>query len=218
MKTLRALGILLVKDTRLEWRTREILTAMVMLSMLFIVIASAVRPDPGAAPGVMWMTYAFGAALGFGRAFAWEHDDMAALRLAPVDPGVIFLAKTALNWGLLLVVQAVSIPVIAALLSPAVWARLAVVSVPLVLGALALAATGTLLGALLRQARVREVLLPVLLLPLVLPAVIAAVTATAGVLDGGGLRAISPQLQLLGAFDILALTAGVMLFDVMLEE
>jgi heme exporter protein B len=218
MSWVRMLAILVVKDARIEWRTREILTMMVMLTMLFVVVAAAVRPDPDAAPSVMWMTYAFAAALGFGRAFAWERDDMSALRLAPVDPGVIFVAKTALNWAVLLAVQAVSLPLIAALLAPGVWAHLSAVAVPLVLGALALAATGTLLGALLRQARVREVLLPVLLLPLALPAVVAGVTATAAVLDGGGLRAVGPQLQLLGAFDILALAAGVVLFDAILEE
>lgn len=218
MTWMRALVILIVKDARIEWRTREIATVTVMLSVLFVVVAAAVRPDPVAAPSVMWMTYAFGASLGFGRTFAWERDDMTALRLAPVDPAVIFVAKTAVNWVVLLAVQAVSLPLIAALLSPALWARLAIVAVPLVLGALALAATGTLLGALLRQARVREVLLPVLLLPLVLPAVVAAVTATNSILEGAGLWAVGPQLQLLGAFDILALTAGVVLFEALVEE
>jgi heme exporter protein B len=143
---------------------------------------------------------------------------MTALRLAPVDPGVIFAAKTALNWLVLLAVQAASVPLVAALLSARVWDRFAAVSVPLALGALALAATGTLLGAVLHRARLREVLLPMLLLPLALPAVVAAVTATAEILDGAGLRAASPQLQLLGAFDILALAAGVVLFDAVLEE
>jgi ABC-type transport system involved in cytochrome c biogenesis permease component len=191
---------------------------MVMLSALLVVVAAALRPDPKAAAGVMWTTYAFGAALGFGRAFAWEHDDMTALRLAPIDSAVIFAAKTALNWALLLIVQATSLPLIAALLAPRVWDHLAGLSAPLALGALALAATGTLLGALMRQARVREVLLPVLLLPLALPAVVAAVTATEAILDGAGLGAVGAQLQLLGAFDILALTAGVVLFDAILEE
>jgi heme exporter protein B len=143
---------------------------------------------------------------------------MTALRLAPIDPAVIFVAKTAVSWVVLLAVQAVSLPVVASLLSPRLWAHLAAVSVPLALGALALAASGTLLGALLRQARVREVLLPVLLLPLALPAVVAGVTATARILEGAGVRAVGPQLQLLGAFDILVLTAGVMLFDALLEE
>jgi heme exporter protein B len=210
--------MLLAKDLRVEWRTREITTAMILLSVLFAIVAGTVRPDAAAAPAVMWMTYAFGSALGFARALAWEREDIAALRLAPVDPAAIFLAKTTANWLLLVVMQVVTVPLVAAMFAPAVWSHAVRLGAPLGLGGLALAATGTLLGALLLQARLREILLPLLMLPLALPAVIASVGATIGILDGLPLAAVLPQLQLLGAFDILIVTSGVLLFNAILDE
>ena len=39
MSWARGLAILVAKDARIEWRTREILTVTVMLSVLFVVVA-----------------------------------------------------------------------------------------------------------------------------------------------------------------------------------
>lgn len=215
---MRALLLLLAKDMRLEWRTREVATTMALLTSLLVIVLAAIRPDPAAAPSAMWVTYAFASALGFARTFAWERDDLTALRLAPVDPGAIYLAKTVVSWLALVAVELVSLPLFAALFTDAVWTRLGALALPLLLGGLALAAVGTLLGAILSQARLRDVLLPILMLPIALPAVIASVVATAGILDGLPVSAVGSQLQLLGAFDILVLTASLLLFDAIVEE
>ncbi|MGQ0570576.1 MAG: heme exporter protein CcmB [Armatimonadota bacterium] len=215
---MRALLQLLAKDMRLEWRTREVATTMALLTSLLVIVLAAIRPDPAAAPSAMWVTYAFASALGFTRTFAWERDDLTALRLAPVDPGAIYLAKVVVSWFALVAVELVSLPLFAALFTDAVWTRLGALALPLLLGGLALAAVGTLLGAILSQARLRDVLLPILMLPIALPAVIASVGATAGILDGLPVSAVGSQLQLLGAFDILVLTASLLLFDAIVEE
>jgi heme exporter protein B len=130
----------------------------------------------------------------------------------------VVIAKTASNWLALLVVQTVSLPVFGALFTEQIWTRLPALVLPLALGGFALAVVGTLLGALVTQTRLREVLLPVLMLPVILPALIAAVGATAGILDGQPLRAVSAQLQLLFAFDILFAATSLLLFDVIVEE
>jgi heme exporter protein B len=166
----------------------------------------------------MWVTYAFAATLGFTRTFALERDHLTALRLAPVDRGSVFLAKALANWLMLLVVQVISLPVFGALFTEAVWTRLPALAVPIVLGGVGLAATGTLFGGLIVQTRLREALLPILMLPVTLPLLIAAVSATSAILDGRPLAAVGAQLQLLGAFDILFLTMSWLLFDFVLEE
>jgi heme exporter protein B len=210
--------LLVGKDLRLEWRTREIVTTMGLLAFLLVTVLGAARSDPASAPAAMWVTYAFAATLGFTRTFALERDHLTALRLAPVDRGSVFLAKALANWLMLLIVQVVSLPIFGALFAEAVWTRALALAVPVALGGLGLAAAGTLFGGLIVQARLREALLPILMLPVTLPLLIAAVSATTGILDGLPLSAVGAQLQLLGAFDILFVTVSWLLFDFVLEE
>jgi heme exporter protein B len=214
----RTIRLLVAKDLRLEWRTREITTTVGLLALLLVIVLAAVRPEPAAAASAMWVTYAFAATLGFARAFALERDHLTGLRLAGTDGGAVFLGKAVVNWVLLAVVQAVSLPAFGALFTEAALARAGALAAPLVLGGVGLAVVGTLFGGLIVQARLREALLPLLLLPVALPVLIAATSATAALLDGASLRAIGPQLQLLAAFDILFATASWLLFEFVLEE
>lgn len=217
-RTLAAAGLILAKDLRVEWRTREIVTSMGLLALLLVIVFGAGRTDPAAAPTAMWVVYAFGAAVGFGRTFALERGGLGALRLAPVDGAAIVIAKTASNWLTLLVVQALSLPVFAAVFTERIWTGLPALVPALALGGFALAVIGTLCGAIIMQTRLRDVLLPLLMLPVVLPALTAAVGATTGILDGQPLRAVSAQLQLLFAFDILFAATSLLLFDVIVAE
>lgn len=215
---MRTIWLMVGKDLRLEWRTREIVTTVGLLAFLLVIVLGAARSDPEGAPAAMWVTYSFAATLGFTRTFALERDHLTALLMAPVDRGAIFAAKATANWLLLTVVQVVSLPVFGALFTEAVWTRLPSLALPVLLGGVGLSAAGTLFGGLIVQARLREALLPILMLPVTLPLLIAAVSATAGILDGLPLAAVGAQLQLLGAFDILFVTASVLLFDFVLEE
>lgn len=215
---MRTVWLLVAKDLRLEWRTREIVTAMGLLAFLLVVVIGAARSDRETAPAAMWVTYAFAATLGFTRTFALERDQLTALRLAPIDRGAVYVAKAAANWLLLLIVQAVSLPVFGALFTETIWARLPALAPVLGLGGLALSAAGTLFGGVIVQARLREALLPLLMLPVTMPALVAATSATTAILDGAALRSVAAQLQLLGASGILFATLGWVLFDVVVEE
>lgn len=215
---MRAIRLLVAKDLRLEWRTREIVTAMGLLALILVIVFGATRSDQATAPVAMWITYAFGASLGFARTFGLEGEHLTALRLASVDGTAIIVGKTVANWLLLVVVQIVSLPIFGAIFTERIWSSLPLLAVPIVLGGVGLAVVGTLFGAIVAQTRLREVLLPLLMLPLVLPVLIAAVGATSAVLDGQPLPAIRPQLQLLGAFDMLFAAMSLLLFDALVEE
>jgi heme exporter protein B len=210
--------LMLLKDLRVEWRTREITISMGLLTLLLVIILGASRSDATFAPVAMWITYAFAAAVSLGRTFAPERDHLAALRLAPLDRGLIFASKALVNWIVVTVVQVVSIPVFGALFTETIWTRLPALVLPLVLGGAGLAAAGTLYGGLLAQARLREALLPILMLPVALPVLIAAVSATAAILDGQPVAAVRSHLQLLGTFDVLFAASSVFLFDALLDE
>jgi len=214
----RQLLLLAGKDLRLEWRSREIVISMGLLALLLVVVLAAAGAGTVSAPAAMWVTYAFGATLGFTRTFAIERDHLTALLLAPVDRGLIYVAKGMANWFALTVVQAASLPLFGALFTESIWTHLPALALPLILGGLALSVVGTLFGALIAQTRLRETLLPILMLPVMLPALVAAVGATTGILDGQPLSAVGAQLQLLGAFDMLFAATGLLLFDVLMGE
>src|ERR1700719_3009123 len=75
----------------------------------------------------------------------------------------------------------------------------------LALGTVGLAATGTVFSAVAAQARLRELLLPLLLLPVLAPVLIASTEATIGVLqDPSELSLV--WLTFLGCFDLIFLT------------
>jgi heme exporter protein B len=87
----------------------------------------------------------------------------------------------------------------------------------LALGTIGLAATGTVFSAVAAQARLRELLLPLLLLPVLAPVLIASTEATIGVLrDPSELSRV--WLTFLACFDVVFLTAAWMVGEYLLEE
>ncbi|OFX13495.1 MAG: hypothetical protein A2V59_02765 [Armatimonadetes bacterium RBG_19FT_COMBO_69_19] len=76
---------------------------------------------------------------------------------------------------------------------------------------------GTLLGAMLAAARMREALLPMLLLPLSAPAVMAAAGATARLLSEAG-GPVAGELRLLLAFTLLFVSVALLVFEHVIED
>lgn len=224
MNTSRAATILLAKELRLEFRTREILTATVVFSLVVIMLFSYVI-EPTAAesrrygPGLLWIAFLFAGSLMLHPSFAREqsNDTLDALRMTPISPFAILLGKLLANFVFLSVTELVLVPVFAVLynlsLAGIVW-RLILV---LVLGTLGLVTAGTVFSAISAHARMRELLLPLLLLPFLAPMLIAASEATTGLL------AEQPALDrtwvtFLGGFDLVFLVATWLLCNFLIQE
>src|SRR5580700_2742979 len=224
MTTARAAAILLAKELRLEFRTRELLNATVVFSLIVIVLFSYTF-EPTAAdsrrygPGLLWIAFLFAGSLMLHPSFAREqsNDTLDALRMTPISPFAIVLGKLLANFVFLSVTELVLVPVFAVLynlsLAGIVW-RLILV---LVLGTLGLVTTGTVFSAISAHARMRELLLPLLLLPILAPLLIAAVEATAS------LFAEQPALDrtwvaFLAGFDIVFFSASWLLCNFLVEE
>src|SRR5258708_17600842 len=107
---------------------------------------------------------------------------LAALRLAPSDPFSILAGKMAANFLFLLLVETILLPVFAVLYNVAILPVLPQLLLVLSLGTVGLATTGTVFSAVAAQARLRELLLPLLLLPVLAPVLIASTEATVGIL------------------------------------
>ena len=225
MSALGAVRHLLWKDLVLEWRGREILTAMVVFSMLVAVVFNfAFSPSPADAarllPGMLWVTLAFASTLGLSRSFVLEQDHGAieALRLFPFDPSLIYVGKLLANLLYLLAVEVLVLPALAAIAGISLLGSAAPLALILVLGSIGLVAVGTIFSAMSVNTHIREVLLPVLMFPLATPVLISGVRTMLGVLAGESLSAVLPGLRILVVFDVVFLVVGYVIFEFVLEE
>jgi heme exporter protein B len=224
MPTARAAAILLAKELRLEFRTRELLSATVIFALIIVVLFSfAFDPTPAESrrygPGLLWIAFLFAGSLMLQPSFAREqaNDTLDALRMAPVSSFAILLGKMLANFVFLSLAEVILVPVFAVLYNvslPGIVGRLVIV---FLLGTTGMVVTGTVFSAISAHARMRELLLPLLLLPILAPLLIAAVEATASLLME------QPELDrtwvaFLAGFDIVFLTASWLLCDFLVEE
>jgi heme exporter protein B len=220
----RAATILVAKELRTEFRTRELLNTTIVFVLMVLVLFSFTF-DPTAAesrrfgPGLLWLALLFAGALMLPPSFTREqvNETLAALRLAPIDPMAILLGKVLANFLFLMLTETVLLPVFAVLYDVRLAPVLGRLLLVFVLGTLGLTTTGTVFSAVTSQARMRELLLPLLLLPVLTPVLIAGTEATAGLLaDPPNLPRL--WLLLLIAFDVVFLTATWVFGEYLLEE
>ena len=220
---LRAVGAVIWKDFRTEWRNRENLSAMLVFALLVILIFNfALELDLQAkaslSAGVLWTTFIFAGTIGLNRSLAVEKDRgcLDGLLLAPVDRTVIYFGKAIGNLIFMLIVEAIVLPIFSFLYGFNVIQPgfLGVV----ILGSIGYAAVGTLLSTMVVQARTRDILLPILLFPLTLPVIIAAVKASQGFFQNLALSEFSVWVNILIAYDLIFIAVAFMVFDYVLED
>jgi heme exporter protein B len=224
MTTVRAAAVLLAKELRLEFRTRELLNATVVFALIVVVLFSFAF-DPTVAesrrygPGLLWIAFLFAGTLMLHPSFAREqaNDTLDALRMAPVSSFAILLGKMLANFIFLSLAEVVLVPVFAVLYNVSLAGIVGRLIVVLLLGTLGLIVTGTVFSAISAHARMRELLLPLLLLPILAPLLVAAVEATASLLTEQP-ALDRAWLAFLAGFDIVFLTASWLLCDFLLEE
>jgi heme exporter protein B len=170
-------------------------------------------------PGLLWLAFLFAASLMLQPCFLREqnNDTLSALRLSVSDPFAIFLAKLIANTLFLLFTELLMLPVFAVLYNVPVLRVLGQVLLVFFLGSLGVSIAGTALSAISAQARMRELLLPLLLLPLLTPVLVASTQVTVGLLD------VTPFMEWKGigflvVFDVVFLTALWLFGEYLLEE
>jgi heme exporter protein B len=220
---LKAIGAILWKDLAAEFRSRELLSAMLVFALLVILVFNfALELDFSTrrtvTSGVLWVTFAFAGTLGLNRSMAVEKDRgcLDGLLLAPVDRSAIYFGKAISNLAFMLIVEAIVLPVYSVLYSTNLFS-VGLIGV-ILLGSIGYVAVGTLLAAMAVQARTRDVLLPILLFPVVLPVLVSAVKASSGFLQGLAMSDILPWINLLVVYDVIFTAVAFMVFDFVVEE
>jgi len=224
MSTLSNAAVLLGKELRTEFRSRELLTTTIVFVVMVIILFSFTfnsfsEDSRRFAPGLLWLAFLFAASLMVQPCFLREqtNDTLSALRISVSDPFAIFLAKLTANTLFLLITEILMLPIFAALYNVQVVPVLHWLLLVFVLGSLGVSLAGTALSAISAQARMRELLLPLLLLPLLTPVLVASAEVTVGLLDR------NPYMQWQGVgflvlFDLVFLTALWLFGEYLLEE
>jgi heme exporter protein B len=224
MSLLSNTAVLLGKELRTEFRSRELLMTTVVFILIVMVLFSFTF-DPSSAEsrrfgaGLLWLAFLFAASLMLQPCFLREqaNDTLSALRLSASDPFAILLAKLAANTLFLLVTELLMLPVFSILYNVPVAKIFAQLLLVFFLGSLGVSIAGTALSAISAQARMRELLLPLLLLPLLTPILVVSTEVTAGLLD------VEPFVRwkgvgFLATFDLVFLTALWLFGEYLLEE
>lgn len=187
--------VLLAKDLRQEFRTREMLTSMGIYALLVIIVYGAalalIARDVDIVTmggGLLWALIVFTSLLGLGRSFAHEKEQgcMEGILLVPLDRSVVFLAKATANILFMLTVEIIAVPLFYFFFmtgQPAA-ATLPAIVAPLIVGTIGMAGIGTMLSTITMNTRAKDVMLAVLFIPLIYPLLYACVTATTAAITG----------------------------------
>jgi heme exporter protein B len=218
----RALGTHLVKDLRIEWRSRDAVNSMLFFALLVVVLFSLAFSPTGAfsreiAGGVLCVATLFASVSALNQAWAREirHNVLDAQRMAPTPGAEMFLAKVLANFLFVSIVQLLLAPVFLVFYNLHILGNAWLLALVLPLGTWALVANGTFFAALSIRTRNRELLLPLILFPIFMPALLAMVVATGNIFTGDSDPAL--WIKMLAGYDIIFTTVCLLLFDVVLH-
>ena len=221
---MNAMLTVLLKDLRLEGRSKDILsTTLFFAGLVVLIMGFAFGPDTGqmrdAAPGVLWCALAFASVLAAGRAWSGEQESGAleSLLLYPAAHEWLYLGKAAAN-ALLMLVLGVVTAALTSIFFDVQFASLGLMALTLTLGVLGLSLVSTFYAAITVNLRAREALLPVLSFPIIIPVMIGAVKSTVLLSGAMNLDDYWAWTRLLLGFDVVTLLVATFIFPYAVES
>ena len=212
------------KDLRIELRTKEVTLTTAFFAVLVVILSSLsfyLNKAMAAriAPGVLWVSLAFAGQVAVLRSWGREreNDALRGLLASPIPRAAIYFGKLLSGLAVLVLVTLVVVPLVG-LFFHLEFEQLGWIALLLLMGATGFVAAGTLFGALTVSGGAREVVLSLVVFPLVTPALLAGVVATRALMTGAPASEVLDWIGVLGAFDVIFLVAGGLLFDVLLTD
>ena len=222
MNYLKFVVVHLKKDLRLEWRSRDAVTAMLFFSLLVVVVFSmAFEPTSAVsrqiAGGIVWIVLLFASVNALNQSWTRElrNHVLDAHRMAPAVASALFVGKALANMIFVTVVELVLAPLFIVLFNLHALGQGWLLMLVMPLGTWALVSNGTFFAALGLRTRNRELMLPLVLFPISIPALLAMVQATTGILTGESDPGL--WIRLLIGYDVIFTTACVILFETVLN-
>ncbi len=219
----RKVGTIAWKDVISEFRARQIIVSVLVFALLVIIIfnfafgATRAAMDV-AAPGMLWVTFAFAGVLSLNRSFIMEKEEgcLEGLMVCPISREVIYTGKMLGSLLFMLVIEIIALPIFSFLFNLNVLTTEIITTT--FLATVGFVACGTLFSALAVRTKARELVLPILFLPIVVPVIIGAVKATGVALSGESWQSMAGWLQIIVAFDVIFLVVSIWIFNFVIEE
>ena len=212
----------LVKDLRLEWRSKDAINSMLFFALLVVVLFSlAFDPTRESsrqiAGGILCVATMFASVSALNQAWARElrHQVLDAQRMTPAPAASLFLGKVLANFLFVTVVELILTPVFIIFYNLHALGNGWLLALVLPLGTWALVANGTFFAALSIRTRNRELLLPLILFPLFIPALLGMVLAASYILTGE--QDPSLWIKFLAGYDVIFTTICLLLFEIILH-
>jgi heme exporter protein B len=218
----RVLFATLMKDLRLEWRSKDAINSMLFFALLVVVVFSFSFDPTGddarrIAGGLIWVAFLFAAVVALGQTWAREirNQVLDAYRVSTAPANDLFLAKALGNFLFVSILEVVMTPLFVVFYNLRVLGPAYLLPVVAILGTWALVVNGTFFAAISLRTRSREVMLPLLLFPISIPALLGMVEATKIVLTGESSAKF--WIVLLAVYDLVFTTVCLALFESVLN-
>lgn len=228
IRWLKTVVVLIKKEWRLEWRSKELFTLLTCNAILFAVLVGA-----GVSSAVLdastteklfsmllWVVFMLSCATGVTRFNEQELEGRGfeGLLLSGVTGAQMYLAKVVI----MTIFFALSFILLALLLSLALDRDISAIALPLgligVATSSALAALMTLLAAVASTSKLKGVLLPIISLPVLFPVFLCGMEMTTDLILQGALSEGSPWPLVLLCAETLYVVAGINLFELAIGE
>jgi len=219
------LKYLVLKDLKIELRSKEIVTSMFIFGVsVTLVFALGFQIAPNIilqfAPGLLWITILFTSVLGLNRLFSLEREDNAlwSWLSAPIDRGTVYLSKLISCLIFVLLSEILLIIPFFIFLNLSTEFSFFLFGLILLLGSTSILTIGCIISSITLQVGMRDVLIPILLFPLSTPIIIAAIKCTESLFSQKQFIEWNFWLLMLGTFSVIFGLFGYLIFSRIVED
>ena len=205
------------KDIKSELRTRYAITAMglfILTTISMIVFATVGEKfNPELAAGVLWIIMFFTAMTGLAKSFVSEEERGTGLLLQlSTTPTSVYFGKLFFTTCLSIVLNAAALFLFFLFTGLEVknWLIFGIMEL---LGSIGLAASTTIISAIISKAGTKNALFPVLAFPLLLPLILAGVETTILSFVGAPWAEAQGNIILMICYSIVVIASSMLLFE-----
>ncbi|MBD3226275.1 MAG: ABC transporter permease [Caldithrix sp.] len=219
---MRKAWLILQKDIQQEFKTRFAVNAILLFAVVTLTAVSFSIGTYSASQEILaallWIILFFSAMSGLSHIFVREEETHTADTLKLVAlPVNVFWGKFFFNLILLILVEIIIIPLYFAVMNFVVIHTSFFILVML-LGSLGLTGGGTMVAAIISKASAKGALFTVLSFPILLPVLVSAISATNSAVGNDPVSLTGNAIQTMIAYDVVIITASVLLFDFVWNE
>ena len=215
------LKILLYKELKLEFRSKETFLSMFSLGLvlIFLFSISIGRLEIENPITFFWIIIFFISSLGLYRSYQNEKnmDSFSMILSSPVDASLIYLSKVIAFFIQITIVELLLAPIAFLFLNINLNYYILILMVSLG-GNLFLSSIGNLISSMTLRSKTNEMIIPILLFPFSIPILLSIIKATIGISSGLDFFSYSNWIFLIIISTVLFLLLGIWGYDDIIKE